>query len=167
LIILFWGACSGPFLIRSLSAADSESPVPKHLWISGGDFFTENYYLEMQENGDLIYRTTKGDRGQLISEVTIHPTPDKWRDFRANLDRINVWSWKPEYINKNVPTDGFSWKVEISYSDRKVASNGYEAMPAHDGSFLSLAGKTNDTAFKDFCAAVVTLIDRYFPSATD
>src|SRR5580693_10671218 len=80
LIILFWGACSGPFLIRSLSAADSESPVPKHLWISGGDFFTENYYLEMQENGDLIYRTTKGDRGQLISEVTIHPTPDKWRD---------------------------------------------------------------------------------------
>jgi hypothetical protein len=57
-MILFWGACSGPFLIRSLSAADSGSAVRKHLSISGGDFFTTNYYLEMRENGDLIYRTT-------------------------------------------------------------------------------------------------------------
>jgi hypothetical protein len=87
--------------------------------------------------------------------------------FPANLDRINVWSWKPEYINKDVPTDSFSWKVEISYSDRKVASHGYEAMPAHDASLLSLGAKTNDTTFKDFWATVVTLIDRYFPSGTD
>jgi hypothetical protein len=40
-------------------------------------------------------------------------------------------------------------------------------MPARDGSSLSLQVKSEDKAFKDFRAAVVALIDQYFPYGKD
>jgi hypothetical protein len=40
-------------------------------------------------------------------------------------------------------------------------------MPARYGSSLSLEAKTEDRAFKDFWAAVVALIDQYFPYGKD
>jgi len=44
-----------------------------------------------------------------------------------NLDKLNVWSWKAEYVDTAAPTDGYSWQVELTYPDHQLVSHGYEA----------------------------------------
>jgi hypothetical protein len=84
LMILFSIAGSAWLPLGSLNATENEPAIPRRLLISSGDFFTSNYYLEIHENGDLIYRQTEGDQGRPISEVTVRPPAAKWRDFRLS-----------------------------------------------------------------------------------
>src|SRR5215469_13248323 len=71
-------------------AAEPDNSVPTHLWIKAGSFFNTNYALELHDNGDLVYQTTKGEGGEVESEAILHPSVNQWRDFRSSLEKLNV-----------------------------------------------------------------------------
>jgi hypothetical protein len=146
------------------NADPATNSVPTRLKISSGTFFGTKLVLELHDGGDLILRTTPG-RGQNIeSVIALHPSAEKWRAFRSSLDTLNVWSWKPEYVDTAAPTDGYTWQVELTYPDRKLTSHGYEAAPTHDGSWSPMKGLSSgsDNTYSDFTKAVSDLIDRPF-----
>jgi hypothetical protein len=160
---------AGLVLISFISAARADpaaknDSIPIHLKISTGTFFGPKLLLELRDGGDLILRTTPG-RGQNIqSAIALHPSVEKWHAFRSNLNKLNAWSWKAEYIDSAAPTDGYSWQVEITYPDHKLVSHGYEAAPTHDGSWSPMKGQNtgSDNTYPDFTSAVSALIDQPF-----
>lgn len=138
--------------------------IPAHLKISAGTFFGPKLVLELHDGGDLILRTTPGRGQNIASAIALHPSVEKWRAFRVSLDKLNVWSWKPEYLDSAAPTDGYSWQVELTFPDHKLVSHGYEAAPTHDGSWSPMKGRNtgSDSTYSDFTSAVSALIDQPF-----
>ena len=85
-----------------------------------GGYFGPSYSLEIDENGCLIYKTLgKEYRVRKIKQIC--PDTKRWNDFLAACDQINIWGWSNRYENPEV-LDGYSWKVEIAYSENSVAS---------------------------------------------
>lgn len=156
--------------VISLASAGSADPAPKDdsiptdLKISTGTFFGAKFTLELRDGDDLILRTTPGRGEKTESTVAMHPSLEKWRAFRSSLDKLNVWSWKTEYVDRAAPTDGYSWQVELTYRDHKLVSHGYEAAPTHDGSWSPMKGinSGSDSTYVDFTSAVSALIDEPF-----
>lgn len=62
------------------------------------------------------------------------PTPDAWRRFRAELDDIGVWAWRPYYTPPDYRlTHGWGWTLDIQYADRTLQSEGHDANPGPGG----------------------------------
>jgi hypothetical protein len=85
--------------------ATKDDSIPTHLKISTGTFFGPKLMLELRDGGDLILRTTPGRGQNIASAIALHPSVEKWRAFRSSLDQLNVWSWKPEYVDSAAPTE--------------------------------------------------------------
>ena len=124
----------------SADPATNNDSVPTHLKISASTFLGAKFTLELRDGDDLILRTTPGRGQQTESVIALHPSVEKWRAFRSSLDKLKVWSWKPEYLDSAAPTDGYSWQVELTYRDHKLVSHGYEAAPTNDGSWSPMKG---------------------------
>jgi hypothetical protein len=111
-------------------AADSNA-IPKSFKAYIGGFGSESYRIELQGR-EILYLEFVGNpnRGKRQS---IEPTPEQWAKFRAALDKIPVWAWKPRYANKHV-MDGTHWAFAIEYGDHSLAVEGSNAYPEKNGS---------------------------------
>lgn len=103
---------------------------------------------------------TKGSPTGLV----IMPSPPRWRRFRAELDSIGVWAWRPTYENRYM-IDGGGWALEIRYADRGIKSEGCNAWPEGDEPPRcgETPGEEDDESrpkdpFNRFCEAVSRLI---------
>lgn len=83
-------------------------------------------------------------RGQLYCEVRTStgtrksrlpaPTNAAWSAFRADLDRLMVWSWHEYYsADPLAEFDGNRWSLRVRYADTAMASDGANAYPLFDG----------------------------------
>jgi hypothetical protein len=148
----------------SADPAVKDDSVPTDLKISTGTFFGAKFTLQLLDGHDLILKSTPGRGEKTESTIALHPSPEKWRAFRSSLDKLNVWSWKAEYVDTAAPTDGYSWRVELAYPDHKLMCHGYEAAPASDGSWSPMKGMNSgsDSTYSDFTKAVSALVDEPF-----
>lgn len=76
---------------------------------------------------------------------------DRWPEFRAVLDGLDVWKWKAEYENPGV-VDGTGWSLRITWDGRRMESGGTNNYP-------DARGRPNDRpeptpTFRRFLAAV-------------
>ena len=104
-----------------------------------GGYFGPSYSLEIDENDCLIYKTM-GKEYKVRKTKQICPDTKRWNDFLASCDQINFWSWSDRYENPEV-LDGYSWKVEIAYSENSVASRGSNEKPDSFDQFLKSVKK--------------------------
>jgi hypothetical protein len=97
-----------------------------------------SYHIEWRE-GFLDYTVTQPGQKP---KPTLHlsPSPEQWRDFRHQLDRLKVWQWQPDYGNQTF-ISGTQWLLEIQYSDRSLHSRGHRDFPKHYDAFLKSVGK--------------------------
>lgn len=98
--------------------------VPKRLSIGIGGHFGSSFDVELH-GAVLTYRHSKPVQNfppewDCRSEQ-IRPTEERWQAFRATLDRLDVWRWRPEYFEP--VCDGTSWSAEVVYSDKAVLSH--------------------------------------------
>jgi hypothetical protein len=91
----------------------------------------------------------------------IQPSPKQWRNFRSTLNRLNVWSWRRNYLDPRV-CDGTGWPAKIVYSDRSLVSGGSNCFPGWDGRAIAITADETDNTFAKFCRAVGRLIGREF-----
>ena len=104
-----------------------------------GGYFGPSYSLEIDENGCLIYQTM-GKEYKVRKTKKICPDTKRWNDFFSACDQINIWGWSERYENPEV-LDGYSWKVEIAYSENSVATSGANKKPDSFDQFLKSVKK--------------------------
>jgi len=137
--------------------------LPERLSISIGGHFGPSYSVELA-GGLLTYRWSRPVQQfppeWESSSEQIEPSDERWRAFRAALDRIDVWRWQPAYFEP--VCDGTSWTAEIVYPDTAVRSHGSNCFPGPDDIAVSFAEQTKEDTFERFCRAVSTLVGRRF-----
>lgn len=114
----------------------------------GGYTRSSGYSVEV-EGPALLYRTPQNGK-----TIRIFPTRQQWREFRREIDEIDVWKWRSRY-HRNVK-DGMSWSLHIEYSDRALETSGYEGVP-EEASKPGSCSPTTAKPFKRFVAAVQRL----------
>ncbi|HYG35487.1 MAG TPA: hypothetical protein VEC99_11915 [Clostridia bacterium] len=119
---------------------------------------TFKFYLGALDGGDwcevawedktLWYRAGVLFRELPSREVSCTPSPDRWRRFWQDLDRVGVWNWKPDYTDPNV-LDGSGWHLEIKHAGRELKTGGDNGYPGANGPEYS-----PDTPFGQFLVAL-------------
>ena len=75
-------------------------------------------------------------RPEQVLNVTT-PSTKEWEEFWQTVDTLKVWSWKKNYINRDV-IDGTQWELRIKRKGRRrriiFGSNAY---PQPEGTFES------------------------------
>ncbi len=84
--------------------------------------------------------------------IEIEPSEDAWREFRAALDRLDVWSWRPQYEPGESIGGGSSWSFALAWGGAGVESGGWNAYPGPGGDAEPSA------VFIGWCRAVRALI---------
>ena len=73
-------------------------------------------------------------RPEQVLNVTT-PSTKEWEEFWQTVDTLKVWSWKKNYINRDV-IDGTQWELRIKRKGRRrriiFGSNAY---PQPEGTF--------------------------------
>lgn len=105
---------------------DKPKAVPTQLLITIGGFAGPRHEVRLQR-GRLQYCTNDG-------QETVTPSADAWDTFWAELDRINVWAWRPRYDTRIL--DGEQWTAEIRHEARSVRSFGSNRYPRRFQEFL-------------------------------
>ncbi|HYD47507.1 MAG TPA: hypothetical protein VEB21_04135 [Terriglobales bacterium] len=127
------GAAIAADLVRQVRDLIGEPPphrdCPSELSISIGGYTGPSYSLELH-GPYLIYQAYAEQHG-LVSKWKLQPTPDQWREFWAELDRIDVWHWEANYDNPDI-LDGTGWRITIAHADRRLATSGSNASPGRD-----------------------------------
>jgi len=144
--------------------------LPNRISISIGGHFGPSFSVELDGVGAVTYTRTKRrkkDPLELGSQEEwetqskqITPTQERWSAFRAELDRLNVWAWQPEYFEP--VCDGTSWSVEIVYANKGIVSAGSNCFPGEDGKPISIVDRRKGDTFEQFCRAVSALSRRTF-----
>lgn len=100
-----------------------------------------------------VDRPPPGDEHQPIG-IEVDPDARAWADFAGELERIGVWSWRPEYPGERPASaePRQSWSLAISWDGRAVESHGADAYPGSGGS------PEPSSAFVDWCRAVRALV---------
>jgi hypothetical protein len=77
---------------------------------------------------------------------TATPTPERWREFRSTVDKLNIWQWKSHYKSTQIPGGSVAsgWSLTLHYRDRKLRSSGQMRSPDN---FQEL-GKAIDSLFE-------------------
>ena len=91
---------------------------------------------------DKLYHLMDGEpedeevRPEQVLNVTT-PSTKEWEEFWQTVDTLKVWSWKKNYINRDV-IDGTLWELRIKRKGRRrriiFGSNAY---PQPEGTFES------------------------------
>jgi hypothetical protein len=100
-----------------------------HLRFELGGFNADGIQLRLSR-GQLHYSKTTGPFRTEPPHVLI-PSEDQWRQFWQDVDRMDVWSWLPKYIDSDV-LDGIEWSLSLSHDGRKVKCEGINAYPGSD-----------------------------------
>ena len=87
--------------------------------------------MELTPDG-LCYQA-EHDMDDIPAVEYIQPTERQWQNFRATLDRLEVWDWQRRYEPEDVICDGTSWSVEIVYDDRALRTAGSNDFPEDPG----------------------------------
>jgi len=121
-----------------------EDYLPTHLYVSfhRGEKPPDVVCLD---GGKLTYRASYTLSGEVA------PTPEQWREFWQEVDRLKVWEWEHEYYAPVI--DGVGWNVHIVHGEHEVHSHGSNAFPDSHG--IARPG-----SFKRFLKAVSRLLGR-------
>ena len=104
--------------------------IPDELNIFVGGFMAPSYSVELEGSG-IRYR--RFDDGYSELEQVVMDVPEqRWRKFRACLDRCRVWDWRKEYLPQVMPMDGTHWHLTVRYQDREIESAGDNHYPGYD-----------------------------------
>jgi hypothetical protein len=126
---------------------------PEHLKISIGGYTGPSYFVEL-DGERLLY--TSYESGFIFEySQEIYPTEKEWRNFRTNLDKLNVWEWKKEYPNENCIIDGTQWEFEVAYEDRELFTHGDNNYPYNKNESINLNSRKD---FDKFLRSIVRLI---------
>ena len=135
--------------LYAITSKADDLPKTMTLYIGGWD--GPSYSVTLT-NDVVVYR--EGGGGPLIDkapEQVISPRAEQWKQFRTDMDTIEIWNWKTNYIDHDV-LDGTQWRVEITYSNRSITAEGSNAYPGSSGPEIS-------TQFRRFLEAVRKLIN--------
>jgi hypothetical protein len=117
----------------------SLSLIPDKFACIIGGYFGPSYAVEIDATGCLIYKTM-GKEYKIRKTKNVSPDSKRWNDFWAVCDQINIWGWNERYEDPET-SDGYSWKVEIAYSDKAVVSSGSNEKPVSFDQFLKSVEK--------------------------
>ncbi len=107
----------------TLNARD-KSAIPQRFHAEIGGFKDFTYNVELK-GGRLRY-TRSGGHGTRNAHV--RPTTEQWREFRRELDAIDVWRWRAQYSNYAV-VDGTQWSLDLTYPDKAIRTQGSNDYP--------------------------------------
>lgn len=113
------------------------------------------FAIALTEDGTLRYHyEVDGDSapGHGPIDIDVAVDDERWAELAAELDRIDVWSWRPAYGRCETPARGQSWCLGITWGQRAVRSRGANAYPGSAGSH-----EPSD-AFLDWCRAVRAVV---------
>lgn len=94
--------------------------------------YTEKTVLE---NGRIIESVTDaiaGDGKEVTKTRAWTPTAAQWHRFWAEMERINIWVWKPSYNPSDVGEvimDGGGWELHLERNGRSIKTGGWNAGP--------------------------------------
>jgi hypothetical protein len=123
-ILSTWLTATVLLCVPSLNASEVNA-VPQRFHSRIGGFLGFTYELELRD-GSLDYR--KSGRGQKSEHVRVRPTMDQWTEFRRELDALDVWRWRAQYVNPGV-VDGTQWSLDVAYHDRAIKTQGSNEYP--------------------------------------
>ena len=111
--------CSPSLLVGETSA------IPQQFHARVGGFMGYTYEVQLHD-GRLQYARLGG--GHKPQRARVRPTMEQWKDFRRELDAIDVWRWRSQYSTPGV-SDGTQWSVDVAYPDRAVRTRGNNDYP--------------------------------------
>jgi hypothetical protein len=146
-----WLATTVLLCVPSLIAGET-NVIPQRFHARIGGFMGQTYEVQLQD-GSLRYEMF--GRGHKSEPAQVRPTMEQWREFRRELDAINVWRWRAEYLTPGV-ADGTQWSLDVAYPDRTIRSQGSNNYPgsAPDSFGVSSGSK----AFTRYLKAVQQLL---------
>jgi hypothetical protein len=109
--LLALSACGGV-------AAENDA-LPKKLVAFSGGTWTGFHHVELEGDILLYWRDPKDKK----SGERIKPSPERWSEFRRELDAIGIWQWRSEYSTRAI-RDAPVWTFEVEYSDRRIKTGG-------------------------------------------
>ncbi len=100
-------------------AAESDA-LPKKLVAFSGGTWTGFHHVELAGDTLLYWRGGPKDKE---SAERIKPSPERWSEFRRELDAIGIWQWRSEYSTRAI-YDATAWIFQVEYSDRAIKTGG-------------------------------------------
>jgi hypothetical protein len=103
------------------------------------------------EDGRVIFVRRVADmtgRGTLHeTSEKLDPSQDDWKRFWEQVDTAGAWQWQASYKSaRSGWPDGESWSLELRHADRRVKSQGYNAVPATYSEFRKAVYELMDAA---------------------
>lgn len=125
-----------PYISESeiLELETNISYLPMKLEIYIGGVSSKTFTLELIDK-KLFYSQSDGG---YIGEKKSLPIPDdqQWNNFRATLDKVNIWGWQDTYDSDIL--DGLQWEIKIIFdSTKKIISYGSNSYPEQFQSFIT------------------------------
>src|SRR5688572_19134347 len=88
-----------------VSRAAETDHLPKKLVAFSGGYWTDFYHVELAGDTLLYWRGGPDDRK---SAEHIKPSPEQWREFRRELDSLDIWRWRSDYSTRAI-YDATAW----------------------------------------------------------
>jgi hypothetical protein len=103
------------------------------------------------ENGRLVFLKRIADMTGhgTFREVSgkLDPSKEDWNRFWEQIDAAGVWQWQASYKSaRSGWPDGESWSLEVRHANRRVKSQGYNAVPATYSEFRKAVYQLLDAA---------------------
>jgi hypothetical protein len=105
--------------------APKDYGIPSQFRARIGGYMGAIYRVELRGNS---LRYTYWLTGVKHQPITITPTAEQWREFRAALEQAKVWRWKATYASPGI-VDGTQWSLELKYADRSITTKGDNNYP--------------------------------------
>lgn len=102
----------------------SSNIVPQKLLFDIGGYDSSSYTLELK--GDRL-KYHDGYSPVIRDEKIFKPSDQEWRQFRKDLDNLEIWNWSRQYESDVL--DGTQWSFEVSYEDNSIKIYGNNAYP--------------------------------------
>lgn len=102
--------------------------LPIEFEVFVGGCFAPTFTARLMD-GKLIYESSPGAYS-LSPSVENNPAPERWVQFRREVDRLGIWEWASYY--ENPAAEGTHWRVHIVFGDRAITSEGSNAYPNED-----------------------------------
>jgi hypothetical protein len=150
-ILSSWLTATALLCAPSLNASEIDA-IPQRFHARVGGFNGFTYEVQLQD-GRLEYKRSGGRQKSRYARV--RPTTEQWTEFRRELDAIDIWRWRAQYLNPGV-TDGTQWSLDLAFQDRAIKTQGSNDYPGTtpDSSGVPSASK----AFARYLKAVQQLV---------
>ena len=146
-----WLGAAALLLPPSLFATGTGA-TPQRFDARVGGFLGYTYQVQLQD-GLLQYARFGG--GHKPTHARVRPTMEQWTEFRRELDAIDIWRWRAQYVNLGV-TDGTQWSLDVAFRDRAIKTQGSNEYPGTMPDFSG--GPSASEAFTRYLKAVQRLV---------